>query len=365
MAPTSSALRLHQNNFDLLRLAFALVVCLVHAYELSGFEALRWTADALSSAVAVKGFFVISGFLIFRSYERSSSLAAYAGKRIRRIYPTYCTVVMLCAVGLVMVSLAPAGSYFSVAWLRYVAANLAFLNFLQPGLPQVFDSNLASAVNGALWTLKIEVMFYLAVPLLVLLFQRYGRLRVMVLVYCSSIAWASAAALIAEQSGSPLAAELGRQLPGQLSYFMAGGFLYYFLPQFERRVGYCLLAAALALALHWFYALPLVEPLALAVVVVACGLYGYLGNFGRYGDFSYGFYILHFPVIQLYLQSGWFAGKAGGAAGPVAFLIAVLLTTLLGAVLLWHLVEKRFLVRASVPSASLSASPLTVPQSLA
>jgi peptidoglycan/LPS O-acetylase OafA/YrhL len=66
-------------------LLFAGTVCLVHAYELSGFQQLGWIANILSSAVAVKAFFVVSGFLIFMSFERSTSVISYANKRIRLI----------------------------------------------------------------------------------------------------------------------------------------------------------------------------------------------------------------------------------------------------------------------------------------
>jgi len=93
-----SSPRITKNNFDLLRFLFAGAVCLVHAYQLSGYESLAWIVSVLSSAVAVKSFFVVSGFLIFMSFERSSSIASYAKKRIRRIYPAYATVVLMSAV---------------------------------------------------------------------------------------------------------------------------------------------------------------------------------------------------------------------------------------------------------------------------
>ena len=63
------------------------------------------------------------------------------------------------------------------------------------------------------------------------------------------------------------------------------------------------------LAANMIYPLPLLEPFALATVVVFFGLFLYAGNFGKYGDFSYGFYILHFPVIQFLLHAGWFREK--------------------------------------------------------
>ena len=63
------------------------------------------------------------------------------------------------------------------------AANLIFLNFVHPTLPGVFEGNQLSEVNGALWTLKIEVMFYAAVPLLAWAFRKLGRLPVIAAVY--------------------------------------------------------------------------------------------------------------------------------------------------------------------------------------
>jgi peptidoglycan/LPS O-acetylase OafA/YrhL len=84
---------LPNNNFDLLRLLFAGMVCLVHAYQLSGQADLLWITRFCSSQIAVESFFVLSGFLIFMSYEKSSSLYSYFSKRIRRIYPAYFIVV--------------------------------------------------------------------------------------------------------------------------------------------------------------------------------------------------------------------------------------------------------------------------------
>lgn len=335
--PTSP--RLSRNNFDLLRLLLAAVVCVVHAHELSGFAALGQLAGLLSSAVAVKAFFVVSGFLVVMSFERSASLASYASKRIRRIYPAYFVVVMLCALGLLAASSYSAGSYFSAGWLKYVLANLSFLNFLQPTLPGVFESNKLAAVNGALWTLKIEAMFYLSVPLIVYLLRKFGHLPVLVSIYIASVAYAWLLAGLAVRTGSSAYAELGRQLPGQLSFFMAGAWFYYFLPVFEKHVAGFVLAALVILLGNRFYPLPLFEPFALATLVVFCGLFFCLGNFGKYGDFSYGFYILHFPVIQLLLQSDWFK------TSPWYFLATVISITALGAVAMWHLVEKRFLHR--------------------
>jgi peptidoglycan/LPS O-acetylase OafA/YrhL len=258
---------------------------------------------------------------------------------------------MLSALGLVAVSSKSFGDYFSFAWVKYVFANLAFLNFMQQTLPGVFELNNQSAVNGALWTLKIEVMFYLTVPAFVFLFRKFSPLPVLIAGYCFSLAYAGFFTAMAERTGSDLYLLLSRQLPGQLSYFMAGGFFYYFLPLFEKRVRLFMCAAVSILAVNMLvYPLPALEPFALATAVIFFGLYFYAGNFAKYGDFSYGVYIVHFPVIQLLLQSGWFRES------PWFFLMAVVAITLAGAIALWHLVEKRFLLRSSHYIAKVSAS---------
>ena len=333
--------RLSRNNFDLLRLLLAVNVVVVHVAFLAGFQELSPDIGFLSGGAAVKAFFVVSGFLIFMSCARSTSLASYFSKRVRRLYPAYFTVVMLCAVLLVAVSSKAVGDYFSWAWLKYVGWNLFFLNFLQPTLPGVFDGNTLPEVNGALWTLKIEVMFYLLVPILVSLCRKFSYLPVLLIIYCASVAYAHLMSVAAEQTGSEFYVQLARQLPGQLCYFAAGAFLYCCRDLFERQVGYFMAEGLAALLAGRIYPLPLLEPFALAVVVVFFGLFLYVGNFGKYGDFSYGVYIIHFPVIQLLVNARWLQDS------PWQFFAVVALITGTGAIALWHLVEKRFLLRAS------------------
>jgi len=339
--PQQQNIRLQKNNFDLLRLLFAGTVCLVHAYQLSGYQTLSWLADVLSSEAAVKSFFVVSGFLIFMSFERSSSLSSYASKRIRRIYPAYATIILIAAFGLVFVSTKGVKEYFSMEWVKYVAFNLVFLNFLQPSLPGVFESNIFTAANGALWTLKIEAMFYIAVPIIVYLFKILPRIWVLAGGYLLSIAYFTGFNILAAKTGNEAYAILGRQLPGQLSYFLGGAFFYYYLPFFEKYAYYFLGGASLLLAVHHFFPLPLLEPIALSTVVIFFGLFFYAGEFGKYGDFSYGVYILHSPILQIFVQYGWFREK------PWLYLITGLSITILAAIALWHGVEKRFLLRNS------------------
>lgn len=334
--------RLGANNFDLLRLVFATIVCVVHFCELSGYQELFFLKGYLSSKMAVDAFFVISGFLVFMSHERSSSLLSYSEKRLRRIYPAYFTIIMTCAALLSLVSSLSFSQYFlSAGFWRYVLSNLVFMNFLAPALPGVFEGNIMSAVNGALWTIKIEVAFYFMVPVLALLMKKLKPAFVLAAIYVLSFLYAWLMLYLAVQTGKGYYVELAKQLPGQLCYFIMGVGLYYYLDFFERHVAWFVSAAVLALSVGWLWPVGFLEPAALGVLVIFFGLFFFVGNFGRYGDFSYGVYIVHFPVIQLYLHFGLFSSQ------PWLQLALVLGTVGVGGVLMWHLCEKRFLRRES------------------
>jgi peptidoglycan/LPS O-acetylase OafA/YrhL len=245
-----------------------------------------------------------------------------------------------------LVSSKSAAEYFSGGWIKYLVANLTFLNTLQLSLPGVFEGHRETAINGALWTMKIEVMFYAAVPMLVYMFKRFGRLPIIVLAYLLSIAYVFILGKIFERTGAHVCMVLARQFPGQLAYFMVGAAAYYYLPLFERYIKILLPAGAMVLFLDHSYALPLLSPIALGILVIFCALFFYMGNFSKYGDFSYGIYILHFPIIQILLDSGWFKGR------PFAFLASVIVLTAIGAMTIWNVVESRFIRRAgaSIPS---------------
>lgn len=329
------------NNFDLLRLLFAGTVCLVHAYLLSGFKELEQIYNLLSPDVAVKAFFVVSGFLIIMSYERSFSIKSYTIKRIRRIYPAYFCTVTLSAILFFLISDDPWSRYFSYEWLKFYVANLLFLNFLQPTLPGVFEGQISSFVNGALWTLKIEVMFYAVVPLIVFLIRKSNRFVVLFYIYIISVIYSIYLQHLYITEGSVLFYELARQLPGQLSYFMAGALFYFYYDIFKAHANLFLLSALLIYLLGRFIPLDFFEPIVLATFVCYFGLNFYLGNISRYGDFSYGIYILHYPIIQLLIYSGFFE------ASPFFFLFSVVSLTCVSAFAMWHLVEKRFLLSSS------------------
>jgi hypothetical protein len=94
-------------------------------------------------------FFVVSGFLIARSYESSSSLKSYISKRIRRIVPAYLLVVFLCAILLSLVSTYSFREYFSNTQVyKYLFWNSIFLNFKAPWLPEFSEIRQSTELFG-------------------------------------------------------------------------------------------------------------------------------------------------------------------------------------------------------------------------
>lgn len=334
--------RLTINNFDALRFIFAFIVFLVHAYALSGAESLLILNQLFSSAIAVKSFFVVSVFLIFMSYENSCDNKRYFLKRASRIYPAYFCIVLICAVIGVFFSAYSWREYWSLPVVKYIAANLVFLNYLQPNLPGLFESNTLQAVNGALWTLKIEVIFYFFVPFAVMAFRKLGRLAVIVAIYIASVLYSLFIIELVRKTGIDSYMELQRQLPGQLTFFLAGAVCYYYFQYFTKYGFWLLVLAITAFVLQTWLPWIAVEPVALAIVVIwfACVL-PCIGHFGKYGDFSYGVYIVHFPILQLLISLGLFKDS------PWLMLSVAGLLILTIAVLFWNFIEKPFLRKSS------------------
>lgn len=338
------------NNFDLIRLIAAFDVLALHVVDLAQQPTLSFLG-LFDAKMALCTLFTISGYLVFQSYESSSSLSNYFEKRFRRLMPAYVVVIFLSVIAGAWLTTLPLSQYFGVETFRYFLANITFLNFLHPDLPGVFANNPFTAVNGALWTLKVELMFYVAVPIFCWLFARQGRWFVLVSGYVFACIWWGGFTALALKTGKNGYNEIAKQLPGQLMFFLPGAMCYY-----ERQrlkdigwpvgvVGISLLVISVAFDLTYLYPLALALSLFFFVYIVP-----YLGNATRIGDLSYGIYILHFPLIQALVQKGLFNESPYGA---LALLIGLVVG---GSVLSWKYVEKPALRRQNVRPQAVVAS---------
>lgn len=313
-----------ENNFDIIRLLLAILVIFFHVGHISGAPQFARLPHYFSGHLAVEGFFAISGFLIFASWERASSLRDYTVKRAARILPGYWVATALC--------LAICFYYGSYHVARFLAANLTFANFLGGTVPGVFPNNPSPVLNGALWTIKIEVMFYIAVPIIVWLCRRLHRDAVLWTLFALSVVYR-----VLMSSHETLAL----QLPGQLSFFMVGALIHYHLQWFEKNGRWVALAAIISWFIYVGTGLFVFRPLAVSTLTLAAALLlPAVKGPTRWGDFSYGTYVLHWPIIQIVVAMGLYATR------PYLALALTLLLTAIGAVLSWFLVEKPSLALA-------------------
>lgn len=294
------------NNFTLLRLLLALMVVFGHFKRLSGVVDPPFGFDMAD--LAVDCFFVVSGFLIAGSFDRSRAVLGFYTRRVFRLLPMYAFVVLAQTV--VMLALLPGGPFSAPAQtLRYVVVNLSFANFLQYDIGGVLNHLLVPGINPSLWTLKIEMGFYLVVPLIVLAVRRWGW-GVLAVIYVLS-------ALYYSQLMDLGAFRYAKQLPGQLQFFVVGMGLYMYGR--DLRIGRTA-AAAVCVGFVGIWELngpvpPGLYPLLVGAFVFCFALR--LPAVPLRSDLSYSVYLLHGPLIQTAILLGLYRDT------PLALLIVV------------------------------------------
>ena len=158
------------NNFDLLRILFAWFVIVSHSYVLNGDGAtdplfVVTNSNFLFSFIGVKGFFIISGYLIFKSMMVSTSIFEYMVKRVLRIFPALAVVLLVTLIAVYFIYPSNLPPFFNNKQVyAYFLGNLIlfkphfFIQGIFSGLP-------TSAINGSLWTIEYEFFFYLFILL--------------------------------------------------------------------------------------------------------------------------------------------------------------------------------------------------------
>ncbi|MFD5088642.1 acyltransferase family protein, partial [Kitasatospora sp. NPDC058406] len=348
------------NSFGAVRLLLAVAVVVSHVYPL-GWGRLdplwNWSGHQTDfGKSAVLGFFALSGFMITGSAAALSPLR-FAWHRALRILPGLWGSLLVCALALVPLlyffqhgSLTgfwnrPDGplSYLSSLGSTSPAAGWDISGVLAEGIRR--STNFDRSLNGALWSLKYEILCYALAGLLAALGLLRGRLVVPALALAL---WLMIAGGLADlpSPGSPLVGP-GVAVPvlGQLSGYLLVHLGFVFL-----------LGAGLRL---WADRIPVDDRLALAAGIVLAGTlywrgYPVLGHpalvyllfwaaarlprrfqaVGRRHDYSYGVYIYGFPVEQAAALLGF------ARFGVLGFFAAAMTATLALAAFSWHVVEE-------------------------
>ena len=349
------------NNFDLVRLAAAAQVAIYHTTLLLRLHlpgALRYILDAMPG---VPLFFVTSGFLLAGSLERDSDLRRYARNRALRIYPGLWLCFVVTLIVLAVSGVLTGSLLLSLRGARWVVAQLLVAS-TTPAPIRRFGFH--AAPNGALWTIGVEIGFYVVLGLLWWAFVRRVR-RPVADVTIAVLAVVSF--LIAVNSGTISAVAVS----GSSKLLKASPIPYlwiFFLGVLARRrwdvVGPIVRGRAwlwLPVAVVGYHVLPgLRHPthgigwaglagdrvlLALAALSAAYSAPGLADRLLHGVDISYGLYLYHYVWIGAFFEA--YQRRGSWAIGA-----AVLASAVGSALVSWFAVESRALrLKARAPSA--------------
>ena len=327
----------YRDDLQILRGMAVLFVFLYHL-KVFGFE---------NGYLGVDLFFVLSGFLIATLCDKSGIKDFYS-RRLRRLLPAYLATIFLTTIAVIIfVAPSDATQRFDRFWFDVVGlSNIAF--WLEN---TYFDTSAFKPLLN-LWSLGVELQFYLVAPFL-LPFLRKRITLTLLLIFGSLIA----AMIIL--SISPKTSFF--MMPLRFWEFLAGALVAWY-PMKVNSVFWLrwLQHLSLLLLLGVFFLYPLSDGsnsvfyghpglAAVLVVVLTASLISLKMNrifilnniagrsLSKLGDYSYSIYLIHFPVIVLLNYSEFGGTQLGYSEWSDALMI--ILATLAISYFMFHYVE--------------------------
>lgn len=337
----------HKNNFNLIRLLAAIQVLVIHACDHLGIKGALVTAVRVVPGVPT--FFFVSGLLIYESYRRTSRQGSrsFFVNRVLRIFPALWVCVAVSCLAVWATGYLQTQKFSIVDFTAWLLAQSTFFQFYNPPYMRNFG---VGVLNGALWTIAVELQFYALTPVLVRFLDRK------ILLF--------AAVLVASLLVNVLILHYldWNKLWMKLVYTSSATWVYMFMvgcltAHFKDQVGLILmrlrwwwLVAAYVLTMNLVgqYATNAnngINPLSF-FLMAACllklseadwPLPQSVVSFVRSEDFSYGVYLYHMPVLNMIIFSGIFPSFFGFGTALVASLFLAILS--------WYLIEKPVLRR--------------------
>jgi peptidoglycan/LPS O-acetylase OafA/YrhL len=340
------------NNLDFLRFFLATIVIYCHCYIL--YYGTEDTVEPLwvfshgqmsIGTFAVNFFFILSGFLIYQSWENSASAGSFMLKRFFRIYPAFIVASLLCV--LVVGPFGTADYFVPMGyWQEYyqkIDFMKMFLNLIllkEVEVPWSFNNlPIANVVNGSLWTIRYEFYCYLLVMI-------FGSLKLFRFRWFTPGVFLFFWFLYALQEYYQVYLynwqELGLAgkpdfLPRFIVYFFSGILFYQHRKYIPRLRSLFFLSIFICVLSAWFFkGLMFTLPVfgAYTAFYFVFSLHIRLYRWAKYGDFSYGIYLFAWPIQQLLIlffepyMNVWNLFSAATAGSLVL------------AVLSWNLIEK-------------------------
>jgi len=286
----------YPNNFDFIRFCLASFVVLSHSYQIVGKRILEpfgvfTNHFAGIGEFAVYLFFIISGFLITKSFL-NNSVRNYLKSRFLRIYPAlFVLIIITILTGSFISSDTFFEYYLSETTFNYLLNIFCLkLNFELPGL---FNNNPIGIVNGSIWSLPYEIFCYLFLGVLGLFLDKkinyyFVLLLVFALIFFFSIGINNYKLILI-----------------YLAYFFSGSIFFLFQNRIAKNILIFIVLFISSLLILNSEFLSLLSKKILLIFTLPYIIFylafqkSYLNSFGKYGDFSYGIYIYGFFIQQI------------------------------------------------------------------
>ena len=162
-------MRFNKNNFDLIRLFAATQVMVIHFFghyeleETTDNYLLHGLIELCQYFPGVPIFFMISGYLISRSYERNSDLKNYFRNRFLRLYPAAWFCLIISLMFLIYTKHLEFETLNGKSFWFWLATEIGFIHIYSYSEFSEFG---VGRLNGSLWTLQVEFQFYIFIPIL-------------------------------------------------------------------------------------------------------------------------------------------------------------------------------------------------------
>lgn len=287
-------------NACAIRFIAAMMVIISHAFALTT-EGNDWLMAITNGQMTMGGFavsifFAFSGFYVCRSIKKyNGSMLKFMWLRMKRLLPSLAVVIFILTfiVGPIMTDLS-IGEYFKNLGTYKFLANAVFIPIHE--LPGVFSNNdVLHTVNGALWTLPVEVLCYISLVIvyeLKLLERKRGViLAILVAIGVTTIA------IVADRTG----VEILEAMVAPVLCFYMGTLLYLYSD---------------IVVIDWA---KIIVGIVIMIIATICGVLGnvasvvlpltiisliYVGDFMPkkvkiLGDISYEMYLVGFPIQQI------------------------------------------------------------------
>jgi len=282
-------------------------------------------------------FFALSGFLVTGSALRTGRLIPFLGLRVLRLLPALLVEVTLSAIilGATFTQLPLSQYYSSPIFWSYFWNIVGDVHLF---LPEVFTDNNTNVVNSNLWTLPWELQCYMVMSVMIVTGAILYRNALVILFGIVTVVFICES-FVNDFQVVPAQVEG----PTLVYYFVAGVLMFLWRDKIVFHGGLFLAFAVLCYILMMSPKTVFIYPVLLTYITVFIGLFPFPRfSLIKSGDYSYGIYLYGFPVTQAVFAVSLLMGFSQHGNLAVIAPLGVLATAAFAA-LSWHGVEKHCL----------------------